>query len=117
MKANYSRGNGEIPLIWRNGVFIREGDDGGIVSSIEAGIAARVFLKLLVAADRAGRPVSDRTTASNYAPRVFVRSPDREGVRVRDFERAMESLFAQQTIKMVPYGPGNRSHKIVLREE
>jgi hypothetical protein len=62
--------------------------------------AERVFLELLDKSESEGRFVSHRTRAGNYAPKMFARHPDREGLRQADFDLAMQRLFAALTIKV-----------------
>jgi hypothetical protein len=61
-------------------------------------------------------PLSESSNATNYAPRLFSRLPDRErdGYRQADFQRAMEALFKSRKIMSVTYGrKGDERRKIV----
>ncbi len=122
MKANYGPRGGAISLHWRDGVFVRDDEPGGILGAIKKRAAETVFLELLAAVTAEGRFVSEMNRSGNYAPRLFASRPDRQGYRTADFERAMESLFVAKKISVSEYGrPGDRRHKIAatepLREE
>ena len=112
-KANYAGVGDCIKLTWRDHVLIADQPAGGIVGSINRGRAETVFLELLQRFEAEGRPVSDASRAGNYAPRLFDKRPGREGFTKTDFERAMESLFAQGRIKLVEYGrAGDRRKRL-----
>ena len=56
--------------------------------------------------------------SGNYAPRLFARRPDREGFQKSDFQRAMESLFAQGKIKVEMYGDRpSRKFECIVRTD
>ena len=77
-KANYGRAGGSVALRWENGVFVPDR-----VSSAEqmyANVADEsLFLEILAAFDRAGRPVSEKPS-STYAPHLFAGDPKAKGV-------------------------------------
>jgi len=76
-----------------------------------------VFLDILDVVTRENRPVSDNSRASNYAPRLFAKRPEREGYTKQDFERAMESLFSDREILVQEYGrSGDLRHQIVRNQ-
>jgi hypothetical protein len=85
---------------WCDGVFIADGPPSGIIGSIDRRTAERVFLDLLDRSAAEGQFVSHNSRASNYAPRVFALRPDRGRFAKRDFEFAMQALFAAKTINV-----------------
>lgn len=118
VKANYSSTGDEIRLCWQDGVFISIDEHGGTVGAINRRTADQVFLELLAATTDAGRHVSDSANSANYAPRLFAKHRDRQGFKVRDFDRAMERLFSDRKIVVEPYGPPstNSKHIVALEE-
>jgi len=115
MKANYGPSGGRVRLVWRDGAFVPRDSETGLSGSLKRQSAEKVFLELLEAALIANRHVSATANAGNYAPRQFGRSPNRNGFNRKDFEAAMERLFADRRIKVEPYGrKGDERRGIVL---
>ncbi len=113
-KANYATTGDTIGLTWRDGVFVAD-ERAGVVGSIGRRKAETVFLDLLAKFEADERPVSDRSRAGNFAPRLFADRPEREGFNKADFNRAMEALFAQGRIKIKEYGrPGDLRSRIAI---
>jgi RecA-family ATPase len=115
-KANYGPRHEEIRLRWQDGIIVR--DRGASLSSIAADRrpANDVFLDLLDERNKTGRPVSAKKRASNYGPKDFMGFPaeKRENYITRNFETAMESLFAPRSIEIETYGKkSNLCEKIV----
>jgi RecA-family ATPase len=104
VKANHAPPGTTIALEWRGKLLVPAGSSTGILGSIERRTAERVFLDLLGATVGQGRNVSDSKHAGNYAPKVFVASPNRDRYTVKDLASAMERLFAAGEIRMEPYG-------------
>lgn len=120
MKANYGKDTDDsvIKLRMEEGVFVTPQSMSPTIAGIEARRAENIFLDLLSRRDREGRPVSHKPRAGNYAPKEFSKSPFREGCDRRDFERAMEQLFASGKIKVETYGRvGDTREMIVLGEQ
>ena len=115
MKANYARGNGEIRLQWREGVFRATDEDKTVIGAIERRKVEGVFLDCLDAVRGEGREVSDRSRAGNYAPKMFAIRPEANGHNKKSFERAMEKLFSQKTIRVETYGdrPSRQFQRII----
>jgi RecA-family ATPase len=99
-KANYARRHDQIELRWVDGVLVPSVSPRGAFAAADRQHAERVFLELLDKSESEGRFVSHRTRAGNYAPKMFARHPDREGLRQADFDLAMQRLFAALTIKV-----------------
>jgi len=115
-KSNAARRDETVELRWQDGVFIPQQPAGGISASIERRSCERVFLDLLDAITTEGRRVSDSSRASNYAPKIFAQRPDRERFRKSDFERAMQSLFAQRQIAMgTRRAPNRKEYECIIR--
>lgn len=116
-KANYSSLKDEIRLRWSEGTFVVVEEPGGMVGSINRRNAETVFMELLEVSARAGRHVSDSPNSGSFAPKVFAKSRGRQGFKMRDLYRAMESLFADHKIKVESYGaPSTNSREIVAVE-
>jgi len=114
-KSNAARRDETIELRWHRGVFVPT-RQAGIIASIERRACERVFLDLLDRLTAEGRPVSEKTRASNFAPKIFAKQPDREGYAAADFERAMHSLFAQKEIRLEKYkGESRHEHGCIVR--
>jgi RecA-family ATPase len=109
-KSNAARRDDEVRLRWEDGVFVAlSPPPGGLIALIEQGNCERLFLDLLQQAEKAGRHLSDSKHASNnYAPRAFIRNPARGNFQLKDFERAMETLFSSGTISMEGKGRDRR---------
>ena len=116
-KANYARRDETIELRWKDGVFIPLHAPAGVLGSIERRACENVFLDLLDKITAEGRYVSDNNRTSNYAPRIFCMRPDKERFKQKDFEHAMQTLFAQRQIKRGTYRGSNRhDHECIVRE-
>ena len=118
MKANYGPKGGEIRLRWDNGVYREIAEETGMLGSIKRGNAETAFLECLDHLRIEGREVSDRSRASNYAPRVFEQRPETTGYDLIAIARAMERLFAQNTIRVETYGerPSRQFTRIIRVE-
>lgn len=103
-KANYASRDETIELRWKEGVFVPKNAPTGIIGSIERRTCERVFMDMLDQTAAENQPISSNSRAGNYAPRLFVKRPDREGFTVKDFEGAVQRLFAKGEIVNIPYG-------------
>jgi ElaB/YqjD/DUF883 family membrane-anchored ribosome-binding protein len=92
-KANYGPAGIELRLRWRNGAFILDGPTGGFDKLAADAKAERVFLDLLAAFTAQGRDVSSKTSSA-YAPAVFAKHPNAEGISKQAFACTMERLLA-----------------------
>lgn len=118
MKANYGPTGGKIRLLWEDGIFVTEGGDTPLLQGLKNDACERVFLNLIGAVDKEGRPVSASRNAGNFAARVFSLHADRQGYSRKDFEKAMERLFADGKIQQVSYGrPGDNRKRIEIVQE
>jgi RecA-family ATPase len=103
-KANYASIGDTIKLRWHNGVLVPTSAPTGLAAMAERADADAVFLALLAQCTAENRPVSDSRNAGNFAPKLFGARPDRQGFSRREFEAAMQRLFATGKIRMTPYG-------------
>jgi RecA-family ATPase len=119
IKGNWTTIGETIPMRWRDGLFIADRPPGGILGSIERRTAERVFLDLLDELAGQGRYVSEKSRASNYAPKRFAGYPHPERLKIPDFTRAMEKLFARREITVSTVKGVNRHPQecIVRRSE
>ncbi|WYK05150.1 hypothetical protein DWF04_004190 [Cereibacter sphaeroides f. sp. denitrificans] len=106
-KANYGRRGEEIALTWRNGVFVVDAPEPGLVRCARTAKAERVFLDLLRLHAERGRRVNDKG-GRTYAPSAFAAHPASEGVSQRAFRDAMEALLAAGRIEVREEGPPSR---------
>lgn len=109
-KANYGRTGGEISMTWRDGVFVADTADTGLDRMATGMKAERVFLKLLRIFAEQGRYVSPNPSVS-YAPTVFCKHPDAEGVSKRAFSAAMEALLQSGKVIIGEHGRGSERKK------
>ncbi|CUH66151.1 hypothetical protein TL5118_01634 [Thalassovita autumnalis] len=113
-KANYGRTGAELQLVYDEGVFKVQHQPTGLDALAAGQKAERVFLKLLDAFTKQGRNVS-ASPSSTYAPKVFAQHPDAESCTKRALTSAMETLFADNKIKVVEDGPPSKRRKYIAR--
>ena len=111
LKSNYGADSGEIKLTWAEGRYIAE---GGIDRMAADAKADRVFLKLLAEFETIGDHVTAAPSGA-YAPKLFARHDNSEGVSKREFERAMQRLRHAGTVKLAETSGPNRHKRTVLR--
>lgn len=107
MKANYSRTGAEVGLTWQNGVFVADTPLSGLDRVANNAKAERVFLKLLGVLSAQGRRVNSGG-GQTYAPTVFSRHPEAEGVTKKAFGSAMETLLGAHKIRLAEEGPPSK---------
>lgn len=114
-KTNAARIGQQIPLRWSEGVFVVDGEraaTGGVVGSIEADLAERVFLDLLDDAVAKGIALSSAIQAANYAPKMFT-SHDRgtrRGLGKDQLAAAMRRLIMNGMIGVGQVGKTSSRH-------
>lgn len=109
-KANYSRTGGEITMKWKDGVFVPDAKETGLDRMAATAKAERVFLKLLRTFNEMGRYVSPSRSAS-YAPTIFAKHPDAEGVGKNALHMAMEKLLGTGAVIIAEHGRGTSIRK------
>jgi RecA-family ATPase len=117
MKVQYARAGTVFRLRRRPGAFVYDGKDGGGAPFDRAASAAKaeiVFLALLRSYEEQGRRVSPNRGA-NYAPAVFEREDDAEGITKTAFARAMGRLLNANRIHVANVGsPSRQRDKLTL---
>ncbi len=114
-KANYAQKGTEIRLRWKSGVLTTLEGPAGFTSSTGRSSAEDVFLQLLDEADKAGRRMSESKNATNFAPKVFAKSPNAQGYSLKQFHAAMERLFATGKIMVETYGRVGDARQRIVR--
>jgi RecA-family ATPase len=110
-KANYGKRSVEIELRWHNGCFQVAGSE--TVATMDPlwkeRRADRVFLDLLAWNIKNNNFVClSKKAGELYAPKVFRKEADRQGVTYSELEEAMTRLLNSGQIENVPYGPTSR---------
>jgi hypothetical protein len=78
--------------------------------------ADRVFRDLLKTTYAEGTWVSPNVAARNFAPIIFAKRPDREGLGKPAFDAAMHRLLRAATIKTETYGrPSEPRTRLAVR--
>jgi RecA-family ATPase len=111
-KVQYAREGTVFRLRRTAGFFVYEGRDGGSTFDRAASVAKAetVFLALLQAFEEQGRSVSPNPSNS-YAPAVFEREPDADGVSKAALARAMSKLLKADRIHIESFGPPSRERR------
>lgn len=113
-KANYGPAGGGIRLRWSDGCFVRVTPAGGFDKLVADARIERIFLDLLGKLSGQGRDVSSKPSQS-YAPTIFEKHPNAEGIRKREFASAMERLLMAERIFVETGGsPSRRWSRLVL---
>jgi RecA-family ATPase len=112
-KSNYGPVGLELRLRWSNGAFVLDGPASGFDKLAAEAKADRVFLDLLAASAAQERDVSPKP-GPTYAPSVFARHPDNDGVSKEDLALAMERLLTRKIIGVEKKGPRSKErHRLV----
>lgn len=114
MKANYGRTGGEITVKWQAGVFVAPEAETGLDRMAASAKAERVFLRLLDLFTAQGRHVS-ASPSTTYAPTIFAKHPEAEGITKRAFAAAMETLFGRGEIVLDTHGRPGKERKHIVR--
>jgi RecA-family ATPase len=112
-KVQYAREGTVFRLRRKPGYFVYEGKEGGSAPYDKAAAdakAERVFLALLQAYHDQGRTVSPNPSTS-YAPTVFEKDDDAEGVTKGALTRAMGKLLKADRIHVETVGPPSKQRK------
>ena len=110
-KANYASRDAEIKLRWAEGTFSLAEPRTGFDRVASASRCEGKFLELLEQCTEQGVNVSAARNAGNYAPRIFSKRPNNGAYMRREFEAAMNALFAADRIHVVPYGKTSENTK------
>jgi RecA-family ATPase len=111
-KVQYAREGTVFRVRRKAGFFVYEGREGGSTfdRAASAAKAETVFLTLLQAFEDQGRSVSPNPSNS-YAPIVFERESDADGVTKAALARAMSKLLKAKRIHIEPFGPPSRQRR------
>jgi len=110
-KANYASTGDVLRVRWERGGFVGIDPPSSIDRAALGAKADRVFKSLLVASYGEGSWTSSNAAAPNYAPRVFAKRPDREGLGKPAFEAAMYRLTRGGEVKIEDYGPPSQGRR------
>jgi RecA-family ATPase len=111
-KVQYAQEGTAFRLRRKAGFFVYEGRDGGSTfdRAASAAKAETVFLSLLHAFEDQGRSVSPNPSGS-FAPVVFEREADADGVSKAALGRAMSKLLQANRIHIETSGPPSHQRK------
>jgi RecA-family ATPase len=109
-KANYGPVGNEVHMVWQAGTFTRVNGASTTEATAEA---ERVFLNLLRLHNQQGRYVN-ATSGQRFAPTVFSKHADREGITKNKFREAMDALFNAGKIKNGEVGRGSKVKTVIL---
>lgn len=107
-KANYASIGDTIKARWQDGLLVPTQAATSFGAIAERANADSVFLTLLARHNSAGIRVSQHNKGVNFAPKLFAKAPDREGLGRRDFEGGMGRLLAAGKIKLHDFGRKGR---------
>jgi RecA-family ATPase len=106
MKSNYGLTGIEIPISWKNGVFIGDQEGGNVDVNARA---ERVFISLIEQLAGQGRYLSH-----NYAPKTLSEMPTSEGLTKKAMKDAMERLFVNGKIGMREIIENRRPRSVIM---
>jgi len=113
LKANYASIGQVIRVRWVDGGFIPIDTPGGIEHDEVKARADRVFLMLLSESYANGAWTCPSLAARNFAPSIFAKHPDRDGLGKPAFQAAMYRLLKAGEIKVETYGsPSSRRSRL-----
>jgi RecA-family ATPase len=107
LKNNYGPKAEKILLRWKNGVFAPAQISGSLDKMAADANAERAFLAILAKFNAQHREVSPKPSLI-YAPNVFAKEPEANGIKVKTFEGAMSRLLNAKKIHLAPEGPPSR---------
>jgi RecA-family ATPase len=111
LKANYAGAGDVIRVRWNDGAFVALDPPSGIDRAAIGAKADRIFVSLLATTYQIGSWTCPNPTARNYAPSMFAKHPDRDGLSKPVFEKAMHRLLKTDQIKVETYGRPSDPHK------
>jgi RecA-family ATPase len=115
LKNQYGTLGQNMVLEYRNGLFLPVAGATNMNQAMREAKAEQVFLELLDRLTKEGRNVSHKATSNTYAPTVFAREKEGKGLRRRDFEEAMRTLFKGGKIRVGTYGKPSRPFDRIVR--
>jgi RecA-family ATPase len=118
-KNQYGPLGESIVLRYQRGLFLPEAGVSNLDKVARSSKAEEVFMELLQRFSSQKRPVSDKSTAPNYAPTAFAKEDEAKKYRFKrhEFEQAMRCLFKSNKIDINQYGrPSRPSYNIVVKD-
>jgi hypothetical protein len=111
MKNNYGPANARVSIKWDKGIFVPAGSASSIERIAAESRVDEIFLRCLAIQIAAKRFVSPNRS-STYAPAIFERMREAEGLKAPAFVASMERLISARKIRMGMHGTGKhaRSH-------
>jgi RecA-family ATPase len=103
MKANYGVRGGKMDVEWKDGLFVLVQGATGLDKMAADAKADEVFLMILKRFNAQGRNAADHNGTS-FAPALFAREPDSQGITKDQFAAAMRRLFQTEKIKKTNHG-------------
>jgi RecA-family ATPase len=113
-KNNYGPIGEAIPVRWRNGVFVPERSASPVERAAAEAKIDDAFLQCLDIRAAQGVTVS-HATGKNYAPMIFARMRESNGLKPKALEMAMERLFSANKIRIDTTGPPSRKRHAIIR--
>ena len=117
-KNQYGPMGETIVLRYQRGLFLPEPTMSSLNKVAREQRADEVFLALLSKYDSDGRQVSDKTTANNYAPKMFALEKEAKEHRLTKDElaAAQRRLFDSRKIEVEHYGRPSRPYARLKRK-
>jgi RecA-family ATPase len=107
-KNQYGPMSEPIMLRYQRGLFLPEPGVGSLQKLAQDQQDDERFLSLLQRYEQEGRKLSEKVSASNYAPAMFSKEASAKGTSKARFTEAMDRLFAAKKIHVASYGPPSR---------
>jgi RecA-family ATPase len=115
-KANWAQRGQAINVAVVSGLFQTSGATYDPGEALSQNAAKTVFCNILRSCDDAGIAVSMNDKAGNYAPKVFAKRTDANGINKRSLELAMHALLADGTLYVAEYGrPSNPHYRLAFK--
>ena len=115
-KNNRARAGTQLFLRWKDGRFIPANTGNQAINELGKALKAEeVFLKLLRLFNDQSQTASPNRNQT-YAPLLFSKHPDSEGITKAAFERAMQVLLGAGKVKIIEDGPPSRRYKQLRAE-
>jgi len=109
-KNQYGPVGETIVLRYQRGLFLPETGMSSLERLAKEQTADEAFVKLLGRFEREGRNVSDKQTSPTYAPALFCKEREANGLRKDDLVAAMRRLFEAGKIHVENYGRPSRPY-------
>ena len=106
LKNNYGRQGDSVQVRWQRGVYALESAPNSLEKLKQDRDDEDRFVDLLKKFGGQGRNLSHKTSAHEYAPRIFAKE---KGWSLKRCESAMERLLEAKKIHVQPYGPPSKS--------